>query len=78
MGCPGAGYTVDTIDVRADTDASAHIRVTGKLVWDGTPEACPFETSFMLNRPSANGAYVIADQTFHGIQVAAGPMTARR
>jgi hypothetical protein len=56
---PQAGYNVNTIDVRSDTEASTLLRVTGNLSLDGTPDARPFGTSFTLNCSS-----MIADQTF--------------
>ncbi|GGL47220.1 hypothetical protein GCM10011588_72600 [Nocardia jinanensis] len=59
---PQAGYNVNAIDVRLDTEASTLLRVTGDLIPDGTRQARPFETSFTLNCFS-----MIADQTLQGI-----------
>ncbi|MFF5034489.1 MerR family transcriptional regulator [Nocardia salmonicida] len=61
---PQAGYNVNAIDVQADTDVSALLRVTGNLMRDGVLDARPFETSFTLNRSSADDAYTIASQNF--------------
>lgn len=61
---PQAGYNVNAIDVQADTDVSALLRVTGNLMRDGVLDARPFETSFTLNRSSADDAYTIASQIF--------------
>lgn len=62
-----AGYSVEAVDVQSDTDISVLLRVTGNLVLDAAPDVHPFETSFTLNRSSANDAYLIADQTFRSI-----------
>lgn len=67
IGFPRAGYDIDAVDVRADTDVSALLRVTGNLMLDGAFGVRPFEASFTLNRSSVNDAYVIAGQTLRGI-----------